>query len=244
MSKIFVILKGDFINKNIKNLLKIIKLSLNTVKRGVKEIELNKKICLITFLALILLTSAQFASYNMFTVKAQSQIKVFILTSDFPGSVSDVVSKLSVFPDLSIDVYNLQTAPLPNLTQLMQYNAGLVWANYQLGSAPGDLISDYVDAGGGMVVMWAADFNGWALTGRYVSTGKNLLPQNVYGYGEPAELGEIVIPNHPIMQGVNKFTNYCFRNIVSYTVNGGICRKVHFRGCFGCCITFRQSCFS
>ena len=183
---------------------------------------LNKKICLTTFLALILVTASQFTGYNVFTVKAQTQIKVFILTRDSPQFVSDVVAKLSVFPDLSIDVYNLQSAPLPDITQLMQYNAGLVWANYVLGSAPGDLISDYVDAGGGVVIMCAADTNPWALTGRYVSTGKNLLPHDVSPYGAPAELGEILIPNHPIIQGVTKFINYCYRNIVSYTVNGGI----------------------
>ena len=183
---------------------------------------MNKKACLITLLTLLLLIPSQLITYNSLSVKAQSQVRVFILTSDFQDYVNDVVAKLSVFPDLSIDVYNLRSVPLPNITQLMQYNAGLVWANYPLGSAPGDLISDYVDAGGGVVVMWAADLGAWALTGRYVSTGKNLLPQNVGGYGGQAGLGEIVIPSHPIMQGVTTFTNYEYRNIASHTVNGGI----------------------
>ncbi|MEM2741181.1 MAG: hypothetical protein QXV52_05365 [Nitrososphaeria archaeon] len=182
----------------------------------------NKKIYIIVILTLLLLSTSPILFYNQLNVKAQTQTKIFILTSDFGDYVNDVVAKLSTFPGLSIDVYNLQYGPLPTLSQLMTYDAGLVWANYALGSAPGDLISDYVDAGGGVVIMWAADFDGWALGGRYASTGKNLLPQDVYGYGETAALGEIVIPGHPIMQGVTKFTNYNYYMRALYTVNGGI----------------------
>lgn len=182
---------------------------------------INKKYCLITFAVLLLLLASPLLTYNQFSVKAQSQIKVFILTKDFQEFVADVVTKLSAFPDLSIDVYNLLYNPLPNLSQLMAYDAGLVWANYALGSAPGDLISDYVDAGGGVVTMFTADLGYWGLGGKYLSTGKNLLPSSAYT-GNPVELGQTVIPNHPIMQGVANFKNYMYRMVTHDTINGGI----------------------
>jgi len=104
----------------------------------------------------------------------------------------------------------------------MAYNSGLVWADYVLGSAAGDLISDYVDAGGGVVVMWAADFAGWSLTGRYVSTGKNLLSHSVNGYSTSTGIGERVISSHPILARVETFENVNYYNVQSTTENGGV----------------------
>jgi hypothetical protein len=185
---------------------------------------MDKKIVLLVTGILLLMVFTPLASFtSLGTAKAQGGIRAFILTAEDSGFVSDAVAKLSAFPDFTaIDVYNLQGGSLPSLAQLQTYNSGLVWADFALGSAPGDLISDYVDSGGGVIVMWAADFGGWSLTGRYTSTGKNLLSHSVSGYGSATGIGERVIPSHPILAGVETFENNQYYNVVSTTVNGGI----------------------
>jgi hypothetical protein len=183
----------------------------------------------ITKLFLIVLTP--FASFISPRTAKAVDLKVLILHaegySDDDEWALDIKTKLSAFPDFStIDLLSM-LPHTPSLSTLQQYNSILVETDYSVNQvAWGDVLSDYVDGGGGVVVMVFSDTSSWGFTGRFVSTGKNLLSHsdsNVYPYQEMF-LGTRVIPNHPILEGVTSFAggSASYHMIQSTTLNGGI----------------------
>lgn len=98
----------------------------------------------------------------------------------------------------------------PTLSQLLAYDALLCWTN----STPannntwGDVLADYVDAGGGVVVAVFANSTttaGRNIGGRWQNGYEVILDQSGNASGA-ASLGTVHLPNHPIMAGVTAFT--------------------------------------
>ncbi len=143
----------------------------------------------------------------------QTLPNVAILGATTAADQADVQSKLigtGRFSNVTI-VPVVTPNPAPTLATLQQYDAVLLWTNQSLvsGEAMGNVLADYVDAGGGVVnCMFSVGTttNNRYLTGRWDSTYQ-IIPQNggattgAAGVG----IGNRVIPGHPVLANVNTF---------------------------------------
>ncbi|MEW6198827.1 MAG: PEP-CTERM sorting domain-containing protein [Planctomycetota bacterium] len=98
----------------------------------------------------------------------------------------------------------------PTLAELLAYDAVITWSNtnYFSGEALGNVLADYVDAGGGVVVAVYANSTTTAnryLAGRWITGGYEVIPSRSGTTTGQQFLGTILVPGHPIMQGVNTF---------------------------------------
>lgn len=113
----------------------------------------------------------------------------------------------------TVDIINAQTVT-PTLAQLQAYDSVIVWTNTTpLSSAAlGDVLADYVDAGGGVVVAVFANSTttaGRFLGGRWLaqaSTYEVIVSQGGNTSGTLQTLGTVLVPGHPLMAGVNTFS--------------------------------------
>gem|GEM_PF-1866301 len=97
----------------------------------------------------------------------------------------------------------------PSLQTLQQYDAVIVWSNlnYLDSAALGDVLADYVDGGGGVVIAVFGNTTTSAnryLTGRWSPEYDVIVPRGGTSTGS-ASLGAILDPGHPLIQGVNTF---------------------------------------
>jgi len=98
----------------------------------------------------------------------------------------------------------------PTLAELLNYDAVITWSNvnYFNNVALGDVLADYVDAGGGVVVAVYANSTTTAnryLAGRWITGGYEVIPSRSGTTTGQQFLGQILVPGHPIMEGVNTF---------------------------------------
>lgn len=112
----------------------------------------------------------------------------------------------------AVDIINVTgTFGTPTLATLLQYDALLCYTN----STPannvtwGDVLADYVDAGGGVVVAVFANSTltaGRNIGGRWQSGYEVILDQSGNTSGAGGALGTVAVPSHPVMNGVTTFT--------------------------------------
>lgn len=107
----------------------------------------------------------------------------------------------------AVDLINVTTST-PTLAELQQYDAVMTWSNvnYANAAAFGDVLADYVDAGGGVVVAVYANSTtntSRYLGGRWITGGYEVIPSAGGTTSGASNLGSVLVPNHPIMQGVN-----------------------------------------
>ncbi|MBS0188693.1 MAG: hypothetical protein JSS51_11530 [Planctomycetes bacterium] len=133
--------------------------------------------------------------------------RVLLVHADFPAYVADVQAKIKGTGTLGqVDVFDA-SAGTPTLAQLQNYDAALVWSDnlFQNPIALGNVMADYVDAGGGVVT--AVFENGGVpnsnLQGRWTGT-YDLIPFGPSASGA-ATLGAVTYASHPIMNGVGSF---------------------------------------
>jgi hypothetical protein len=99
--------------------------------------------------------------------------RVLLVQAD--DSTSPLVAGLLGYPDIAaVDVFDSRGAT-PTLPQLQAYDVVVTWCNYHPadGTALGDVLADYMDAGG-KVIMAVFNWNasaGWATFGRFMSGG-------------------------------------------------------------------------
>ncbi|MCW5753191.1 MAG: hypothetical protein KIT24_00620 [Phycisphaeraceae bacterium] len=102
---------------------------------------------------------------------------------------------------------------IPTLEELQQYRAVLVWSNdsHRDSVALGNVLADYVDAGGGVVHAVFGNTSTVAarqLLGRWQDEAYYLIPPASGWQGTEApgrSMGQILVDNHPIMEGVHSF---------------------------------------
>jgi len=99
-------------------------------------------------------------------------------------------------------------SPVPTLSQLQQYDAVLVYSDTSFNNnvAIGDVLADYVDSGGGVVLctfaFWSSQ--GLSIQGRLKSG--NYLPFTTGSQAEPGGLTLVPVqPQHQILEGVTSF---------------------------------------
>ncbi len=101
------------------------------------------------------------------------------------------------------------TGTTPTLADLTQFDAVLVWSNttFQNADAFGDVLADYVDGGGGVVVATFATSTatvGRSLGGRFRAGGYEIIPTQSGNTAGTASLGTILVPDHPTVAGVTQ----------------------------------------
>jgi hypothetical protein len=155
-----------------------------------------------------------FALACLLTAPGLAQIDVAICASasTVPSDCrfTDVQSKLIASGQFnSVALLDCVTTT-PSLVQLQAYDAVITWSNftYLNGAALGDVLADYVDAGGGVVVAVFANSDTMAnrfLGGRWQTGYEVILDQGTTTTG-PATLGTVLLPSHPVMTGVTNFS--------------------------------------
>ena len=139
---------------------------------------------------------------------------VAIYAADSAAAINDAQAKLvatGLFP--AVVARNITSpAATPTLADLQQFKAVLVWSNqsFTSGAALGDVMADYIDAGGGVVNCVFSISTTTAnrfLAGRWDSTYQILVQGggNTSAGGERS-IGTVHVPGHPILLGVNTFS--------------------------------------
>lgn len=126
-------------------------------------------------------------------------------------SVQAVLQSTGLFG--AVDIINVTTGGTgtPTLPQLQAYDALLCWTNSTPAdtNAWGDVLADYVDAGGGVVVAVFANSSTTTnrnIGGRWQAGYEVIMDQSGNFSGAGAGLGTVHVPTHPIMNNVTTFT--------------------------------------
>ena len=130
--------------------------------------------------------------------------------------VTAVQTYLQSFPDIDVVNFFDARSSTPTLSNLQDYDAVLVWRNYGVYDpvALGDVLADYVDVGGGVVVTSACWAGGPTLQGRFMTEGYSpFVSTGSYLLESWADLGWYDT-GHPIMAGVGSVSGY-LRGIVN-----------------------------
>ena len=134
-----------------------------------------------------------------------------------PNWSMDVQAKLlSTGQFNTVDIIDVSATrgSTPTLAQLLAYDAALVYSDnpmYADSNALGNVMADYVDAGGGVVCMMfevgygATGYPGAQMQGRWNRQGYYAVPRTGQKNTPQATLGTVYDPTHPIMQGVSTF---------------------------------------
>ena len=110
----------------------------------------------------------------------------------------------------SVDIIHVGLAT-PTLVELQAYDAVICWTNTSAvdGDAWGDVMADYVDAGGGVVVAVFAVSTSTVnryLGGRWETGGYEVIITKSGSGGGAGTLGTVHDAGHPVMSGVNSFS--------------------------------------
>jgi uncharacterized repeat protein (TIGR01451 family) len=134
---------------------------------------------------------------------------VAVLGADASAYTNDVVSKLQATGQFNTVASINVAAQTPTLAELQAYDAVLVFSNSSFANsvALGNVLADYVDAGGGVVVMHFALYNGLHIQGRFLSGGYCAIDATNSSWQSASNLtlGTIDVSGHPVMQGVSSF---------------------------------------
>lgn len=132
-----------------------------------------------------------------------NQTNVLLLNADDDnGGSSPIRDMLLAYGDLDgVTLFDARSAT-PTLDQLLAYNVVVVWANYTFADANGigNVLADYVDAGGKVIDLMFAIEPSWGYQGRFRTEGYSAMTVSATSYATSC-LGSYD-PGHPIMDGV------------------------------------------
>jgi hypothetical protein len=153
------------------------------------------------------------------SIGAQGAVLVLNACNSYYGWQTDPVNRLKTFTsDFSqVDRYDAY-ANTPTWDDIKGYSAILTYSDWNYGygyrdaTALGNLLADYVDAGGSLVCAFSEFYNGYGsfdLEGRFASDKYYVIqPSGSIAYATSG-VGEIVVPGHPIMSNVSSISfNY------------------------------------
>jgi hypothetical protein len=138
---------------------------------------------------------------------------VLIITPE-PYS-EDLLEILNAYNDVHADLYSPFALPALTVSDMTPYDVVLVYNVGQFSSAGisadrlGDLLADYVDAGG-RTILHASVFadTGWGLGGRFKADRYGPLLPADSSTQNGASLGTILLPGHPLMQSVDSLATW------------------------------------
>jgi hypothetical protein len=148
-------------------------------------------------------------------------LNVAVLGAENTASFADdVVNKLTATGQFNSVSFINVAAGTPTLETLQAYDAVLVFrrASFWSRTQMGNVLADYVDSGGGVVVMHFALYNSGYMLGRFFNDDYHVIdPVNsLYESqtGSYFNLGTMHAPDHPIMENVATFDGgyYSYRS--------------------------------
>jgi hypothetical protein len=137
-------------------------------------------------------------------------LRVLLVHSDSVDAFSDVAERL-VMTGLVSEVGGADASPsgsTPPLSTLQLYDVVLVWSNagFDDPTAIGDLLADYVDGGGALVLAVFAQDTFWGFGGRFQTDDYFAIPETAgLANDGPVTLGAFDA-GHPILAGVSSFS--------------------------------------
>ncbi len=138
-------------------------------------------------------------------------INVAVLGASTAAQVQDVVNTLSGDPRIASVTGIVTTTVTPTLAELQAFDSVLVYTNStpQSSVALGDVLADYIDSGGGVVLtMFAvrASIATRTMEGRFLADNYYCIERSV-GTSTTGRsfLGTIHVPGSPLLVGVNSF---------------------------------------
>ena len=149
--------------------------------------------------------------YNTLTLPGPDVKRYLILAAETSDDkIEDVRSKIldSGRLDGVVNTYHANTGT-PSPETLEYYNSVLVFSNNTFADKTllGDRLADYVDGGGGVVVMVFANGSAsYALAGRWETGGYQPILASSHTAGTPLTLGTIHDATHPILKTVTSFS--------------------------------------
>jgi hypothetical protein len=177
---------------------------------------MKKSTVLIATLAALLIISGAAMKSSMGL--ESGSIKVAVVAADDASDLGDVQAYLVPFSDFAVvDTIDVRSST-PSLSTLLDYDAVLVYCDALFNDpvAMGDVLADYVDVGGGVVLatfVWYGPT--WDLEGRIMTTDYSPLEQAGASLYANATL-DWCDSGHPIMEGVSAVKGY-FRDNVGLT---------------------------
>jgi hypothetical protein len=143
---------------------------------------------------------------------------VLLVYSDYGATA--IQALLQAYGDLAtVDLFDAQVAT-PTLAELQAYDVVLTWSNYVYADPVGigNVLADYVDAGGKVInLMFAMGNHGWQMQGRFMDEGYTAMNGTSLYFGSVC-LGSYNA-GHPIMAGVTDVCEY-FRMTGTYLTAG------------------------
>lgn len=143
---------------------------------------------------------------------SRSTISVLILTPD--ALATSLVSGLTAYPDLTVSVYTIADLPTITLGDLTPYDVVFCYNDNTWESVSsdrtviGNLLKDYMDAGGKVVEgLYLKSYDNWGLAGGYVTGNYSAFGATTLDDWNATNLGTVLIPSHPIMTGVSSLSN-------------------------------------
>lgn len=135
---------------------------------------------------------------------------VLILSPD--NDVTDLETILDAYDDIEADIYPKASLPSITLADLEGYDIVVTSNNTQwLGSGGvepeiiGDLLADYVDDGGKVIVnQFVYSYDAWKLEGRFMDEQYGPFIPSTTDAEVVVGLGDILAPGHPLLEGVSE----------------------------------------
>jgi hypothetical protein len=144
---------------------------------------------------------------------ADGDIRVLLLGQEFdPGSFADVRAKIDSTGrvDARYDTFSISAGAVPTLEQLKNYDVVFVWsASIDVnGAALGNVMADYVDAGGGVIETTFVQYErpDIGMAGRWKTGGYAAMTATGQIQGAVQGIGSRLVPSHPILDGVTTFS--------------------------------------
>ena len=142
----------------------------------------------------------------LFTLEAPEYdlTDILVLAAD---DATMFIADLNGFGDIGeVDYFDARTGT-PSLSMLQEYDCAVVWSNSQFNdpAALGNVLADYLDAGGAVVMSQFCFGSGWELQGRIMTEYAPFTVGNLSFNNR--DLGENDA-GHPIMRGVGSIMEY------------------------------------
>jgi hypothetical protein len=158
---------------------------------------------------------------------ANGDIRVLLVGDDAvnPGAIADVRAKIGNTGrvDGVIDTFN-NSAGVPTLATLNSYDVVVVWTDGALadGIGLGNVLADYVDAGGGVVEMTFGFYTtGIGIQGRWLTGGYAAMTGPSQSAGTVQTIGNRRVSSHPILDSVGTFNGGTSSYRIDATVTPG-----------------------
>jgi hypothetical protein len=137
----------------------------------------------------------------------RNPVDVLLITPDPDPTL--IVNALNAFGDLNVTVFPQSNLGSISVNDLLPYPVVYVYNDYKWEAAGGsstligDVLADYIDAGGKVVDnLYTHSFDEWGMGGRYITQQYSPFTTATQDFWDPTNMGTVYLPDHPIMAGV------------------------------------------